>query len=354
MKFDLTTGLAVGAAFAALLRVRVRSRREPAAAGAADPTVAKLRTGDTMPLVGLGTWKSKPGAVEAAVEAAIVGGYRHIDCAAVYANEHEVGAGIAAGLAAAGIARDALFVTSKLWNSEHHPDDVEAACRKTLADLGLAYLDMYLIHWPNAFARGRGHFPKNAEGKIEYATDIPPPDTWKAMERLVDKGLVRAIGLSNFNAAQIDAVFAVARIPPAVLQVECHPLLAQRPLIAHARKNGMVVTAYSPLGSGKGGLLTNEAVAKVAAAHAGRTNAHVLIRWQVQRGVVVIPKSVTPHRIAANFDVHDFVLSAQEMAALEGLNADARFVIPTIEVDGKQVPRDAAHPDFPFQEGVAF
>ena len=348
---SFTTAIALGAAAAALYRVRVRSKM-PAAADT-DPTVVRLRTGDTMPLVGLGTWKSKPGAVEAAVEAAITGGYRHIDCAAVYGNENEVGAGIKAGLAAAGIARDALFVTSKLWNSEHHPDDVEAACRKTLADLGLEYLDLYLIHWPNAFARGRGHFPKNAEGKIEYLTDVPPPQTWKAMERLVDKGLVRAIGLSNFNKAQIDAVFAVARIPPAVLQVESHPLLAQRPLIAHARGHGMVVTAYSPLGSGQGGLLTNAEVAKVAAAH-DRTNAHVLIRWQVQRGVVVIPKSVTPSRIAANFAVHDFELSAAEMAALEGLNADARFVIPTIEVDGKQVPRDAAHPDFPFQEGVAF
>ena len=320
-----------------------------------------LNTGAAMPLVGLGTWKSKPGAVANAVECALRCGYRHIDAAAVYANEAEVGAGIAAFLATSGderppVTRGDLFVTSKLWNSEHHPDDVEAACRKTLADLGLEYLDLFLVHWPCAFQRGQGHFPRSpGSGRVLYAADVAPSETWAAMEALVAKGLVRAIGLSNFNAAQVDAVCAAATtVQPAVLQVECHPLLNQAPLIAHARKNGMAVMGYSPLGSGKAGLLAPEqgvagrVVARVAAAHPGKSAAQVLLRYQVQRGVCVIPKSVTPARIAANRDVWDFALSAEEMAALDALDEGKRFVAIW---SGERVPQ-APHPRFPFADAV--
>jgi len=159
----------------------------------------KLNNGFEMPLLGLGTWKSKAGEVEVAVESALKCGYRHLDCAACYGNEEEVGAGIRAS----GVPRGEIFITSKLWNNKHHPDDVEAACRKTLADLGLDYLDLYLIHWPHAFKRGEEKFPKTEAGDIVYDQTIHPTETWLAMEKLVEKGLVRSIGVSNFNSEQI-------------------------------------------------------------------------------------------------------------------------------------------------------
>ncbi|KAG5841167.1 hypothetical protein ANANG_G00196700 [Anguilla anguilla] len=208
-----------------------------------------LSTGQKMPLVGLGTWKSAPGQVMQAVLSALDCGYRHIDCAAAYGNEQEVGEALRerVGLGKA-LQREDVFVTSKLWNTQHHPDDVEPACRKSLADLGLDYLDLYLMHWPMAFQRGAEVMPRNADGSIRYA-DTHYRDTWKAMEALVDLGLARAIGLSNFNARQVDDVLSIAEHKPAVNQVECHPYLIQARLLAHCGDRGVVVTAYSPLGS---------------------------------------------------------------------------------------------------------
>ena len=167
-------------------------------------TTIRLPSGAPMPLVGLGTWKSKPGEVAEAVKCAIEAGYRHIDCAAAYCNEEEVGSALKEKLGEA-CERGELFVTSKLWNTFHHPDDVRPACLKTLKDLGLSYLDLYLIHWPTAFERGGELFPKNPDGKMRYA-DTPFTDTWKEMEKLVEEGLCRHIGLSNFNSKQIDKV----------------------------------------------------------------------------------------------------------------------------------------------------
>ena len=167
-------------------------------------TTIRLPSGAPMPLVGLGTWKSKPGEVAEAVKCAIEAGYRHIDCAAAYCNEEEVGSALKEKLGEA-CERGELFVTSKLWNTFHHPDDVRPACLKTLKDLGLSYLDLYLIHWPTAFERGGELFPKDPDGKMRYA-DTPFTDTWKEMEKLVEEGLCRHIGLSNFNSKQIDKV----------------------------------------------------------------------------------------------------------------------------------------------------
>eukprot|EP00911_Craspedida_sp_UC1_P002732 UC1_evm2s2005 len=286
-------------------------------------TTVKLHTGAEMPLVGLGTWKSKPGQVEAAVEAALEAGYRHIDCAACYGNEKEVGTAFSKvfGKEGGAIKREDVFVTSKLWNSDHHPDDVEGACKQTLADLGLEYLDLYLVHWPHAFARGLGKFPKREDGSVIYDFDIPLLDTWHAMEKLVEAGLVKAIGLSNYNSEQIKEIVTGAKsVKPAVLQVESHPYFTQDPLIAAARENGLVVTAYSPLGSpdrpwakpGEPSLLEDPAIAAIGAKY-GKTAAHVALRFQVQRGVIVIPKSVTPSRIVANLQIHDFELSEEDM-----------------------------------------
>jgi alcohol dehydrogenase (NADP+) len=297
--------------------------------------------------------------VAKAVEHALAVGYRcvprsppgprHLDCAGGYGNEAEVGEGIRAS----GVARAELFITSKLWNTKHHPEDVEAACRKSLADLGTDYLDLYLIHWPVAFQRGEDGFPRNEDGTIKYDTEIHPTTTWLAMEQLVGKGLVRSIGVSNFNSEQLADVLSKGSIKPVTNQVECHPYLAQSGLLAFCRERSIALTAYSPLGSpdrpwaqpGDPLLLQDPKVRAVADRHC-KSPAQVLIRWQLQRGVIVIPKSVTPARIKENAEVFDFQLSQEEMAEIESFDrgSKGRMIVPMI--DGKF--RDGGHPHFPF------
>lgn len=310
-------------------------------------TTVTLNNGMKMPILGLGTWKSKSGEVERAVEHAIKSGYRHIDCAACYGNEVEVGAGIKAG----GVARSELFITSKLWNNKHHPEDVEAACKKSLADLGLDYLDLYLVHWPVAFERGDVPFPKNEDGTVRYDTTIPPIETWLAMEKLLAKGLVKSIGVSNFNSEQIADVLAKGSIVPVTNQVECHPYLNQAKLFNLCKDKGITLTAYSPLGSPDRPwakpddvkLLDDPKIVAMAAKY-GKSPAQIIIRWQVQRGVIVIPKSVTPARIVENSSVFDFKLTDAEMQEVDGYDCNGRLIVPML--NGKA--RDAGHPHYPF------
>ncbi|XP_059416194.1 aldo-keto reductase family 1 member A1-B-like [Carassius carassius] len=318
---------------------------------------AVLSTGRKMPLVGLGTWKSELGQVKQAVFWALQSGYRHIDCAPIYGNETEVGEAFQEMMGPEkGIRREDVFVTSKLWNTKHHPDDVEPSLLKTLEDLKLEYLDLYLIHWPHAYQRGDNPFPRKEDGTLLF-NNIDYKLTWAAMEKLVGKGLVRAIGLSNFNSRQIDDILAVASIKPAVLQVESHPYLAQVELLAHCRDRGLVMTAYSPLGSSDRAwkhpeepvLLEEPAIAALAKKH-NKTPAQIIIRWQTQRGVVTIPKSITQSRIKENIQVFDFTLESEEMNQVTALHRGCRYIVPTITVGGKSVLRDAGHPLYPFND----
>ncbi|XP_072041915.1 aldo-keto reductase family 1 member B1-like [Amphiura filiformis] len=299
---------------------------------AANNKFVKLPSGAEMPIFGLGTWKSKPGEVTAAVKHAISVGYRHIDGACCYQNEQEVGAGIKAKIDDETVKREDLFVTTKIWNVDHHPDDVEAACQKSLDLLGLNYVDLYLIHWPMAYKRGKELFPKDADGKWQFA-DTDYVDTYKAMEKLVASGKCKAIGMSNFNKQQLERVMKAASIPVANLQIEMHPYLTQNDLVDFCKSKNIVITAYSPLGSPDRPWIKEEdprpledPVVKDIAAKKGKSAAQILIRFALQRGVVCIPKSVTPSRIESNFEALNFELNPEEMKRLMALNRDYRGV----------------------------
>lgn len=265
-----------------------------------------------MPLVGLGTWQAARGVVGRAVGDALDQGYVHIDCAAAYANECEVGAAIARALEKGVVAREDLFVTSKLWNDRRRPEDVREGLRTTLSDLGLDYLDLYLIHWPVVWKRGT---------LMQSDPGASIVECWRVLEAAVDEGLVRSIGVSNFNEDQMEELVAAARIMPAVNQIEVHPRLPQRALVEYCQARGVTVTAYSPLARG-GGLFDNGTVAGISKKH-GVTPAQVVLRWGVEQGIVVIPKSVTPARIASNRDLFGFGLDAEDMATMAGLNDGA-------------------------------
>ncbi|KAM9762077.1 LOW QUALITY PROTEIN: aldo-keto reductase family 1 member A1-B-like [Menidia menidia] len=318
---------------------------------------AVLNTGSKMPLLGLGTWKSPPGKVKQAVLWALEAGYRHIDCAAVYGNEAEIGEALEEALGPHGaLRREDLFLTSKLWNTQHRPADVEPALQKTLRDLKIKHLDLYLMHWPHAFRPGDDPFPRGEDGALLY--DLTPPlETWASMEGLVGGGQVRSIGLSNFNHRQVQEVLDHARVPPSVLQVESHPFLAQPELLGLCGERGLVLTAYSPLGSPDRAwrppqepvLLQDPLVQALGLKH-HRTPAQVLLRWQVQRGVVTIPKSVTESRIRENIQIFDFQLEEEDMSSLSRLNRGWRYIVPMVEVGGRLVPRDAGHPFYPFND----
>ncbi|KAH8553565.1 NADP-dependent oxidoreductase domain-containing protein [Umbelopsis sp. PMI_123] len=287
---------------------------------------AKLNTGAQIPLVGLGTWLAKENEVKNATEHAINYGYRHIDCAHVYRNEHEVGQ----ALKNVKVPREQIFITSKVWNNSHRPDRVEKALDVTLKNLGVSYLDLYLIHWPVAFKPTEDLFPTTADGKVALDDGVTIADTWAAMEKLLDTGKVKAIGVSNFNIEKLEKLKTTAKIIPAVNQVELHPYLPQDDLLEYSQKNGIHLTAYSPLGNNLAGaarVVDDPTVVKVAE-KLGKTPAQVLISWAAQRGTSVIPKSVTPSRIESNF--HDFELPKEDFEALKQLGAkNIRYNVPS-------------------------
>jgi len=294
---------------------------------------ATFANGDRMPLLGLGTWKSAPGEVGTAVREAIRLGYRHIDCASVYSNEAEVGEAIRSAIDAGDVRREELWITSKLWCNAHGRENVEAALRRTLDDLGLAWLDLYLIHWPVPIKPGVA-FPSSAEDLLPLA-QVPLHNTWEGMEAALEAGLTRHIGVSNFSSRKLHVLLAHCRIRPEVNQVERHPLLQQPGLVADCAAEGVHITAYSPLGSQdrpaalKGAdepvLLENPVIGAIAAEH-GCSPAQVLIAWHLQSGISTIPKSVNPARLQDNLAAAEITLTPADLAQIAGLDQHLRLV----------------------------
>ena len=289
--------------------------------------------GDRMPLLGLGTWKAAPGEVGAAVREAIRLGYRHIDCASVYANEPEVGEAIRSAIEAGEVKREELWITSKLWSNAHGRENVEPALRRTLADLGLEWLDLYLVHWPVSIKPGVA-FPSSSEDLLP-PSQMPIASTWEGMEGVLEAGLTRHIGVSNFSSHKLHELLAHCRIRPEVNQVERHPLLQQPALLAACAAEGIHITAYSPLGSGdrpaglKGAdepvLLENPVIGAIAAEH-GCSPAQVLLAWQLEGGISTIPKSVSPARLQENLAAAEITLTPADLERIAALDQNLRLV----------------------------
>lgn len=304
-----------------------------------------LNTGRAIPSIGIGFWKvDKPLTANVVVEA-IKAGYRHLDCACDYGNEKEVGEGIQQAISAGLCTREELWVTSKLWNTYHRTEHVRPAIERSLADLQLDYLDLYLIHFPIAskFVPFEERYPpewffdpNSAEPKIE-ADNVPISQTWAAMESLVNDGLARDIGVCNFGTSLLRDLQSYATIQPSVLQIEAHPHLTQDKLIRYCKQQGIAVTAFSPLGAlsyfalgmadESESAINTDVVKNIATQH-GRTAAQVILRWGVQRGTAIVPKTSKPERMVENISLFDFELSDDQMAAINGLDQHRRFNDP--------------------------
>jgi len=294
----------------------------------------KFRNGDTVEAIGLGTWKSDPGKVGAAVESALKTGYRHIDCAAVYGNEAEVGNALAETFSTTDINRENVHITSKLWNTAHRKQDVIPALKKSLNDLKLDYLDLYLMHWPVAFKPGLEGFP---QGEQDYLSldEVPIIETWEAMLEAKQQGLIRHAGVSNFSIEKLEDLKSKTDDFPEMNQVELHPYLQQQELVDYGKANDMLITAYSPLGSSdrpemmksddEPALLDNDVIGSIAEKH-DATPAQVLIKWAVGRDTIVIPKSTNEGRIAENLKSAEIDLDSEDHEKIKELNIPYRYL----------------------------
>ena len=308
------------------------------------PSVA-LSSGASMPLLGFGCWKIPNDIIASTIHEAIKQGFRSIDEAADYGNEYECGLGIKQAISEGLVTRDQLFITSKLWNTYHRKEHVKAACLKSIKDLGVEYLDLYLIHFPLSikFVPFELRYPPgwlydpSAQDCRSIEDPVPIRETWEAMEELVKEGLVKSIGLSNFNTSLIRDILTYAKIKPSVLQVELHPLNTQEKLLKFCKEKDIVVTGYSPLGAGsyvniglsvqEENVLSKDQVAKIAEKYK-KSPAQIILRWGVQRGTSLVVKSLKKERMIENKEIFDFALTEEEMNTVSGFNLNRKFNDP--------------------------
>ncbi|GLV43322.1 uncharacterized protein CBL_03865 [Carabus blaptoides fortunei] len=322
------------------------------------PTNLELPGGYKMPILGFGTWQATDEELESAMELALKAGYRHIDTAYVYDNEHVIGRVLKRWITSGKVNRKDLFIVTKLPPGGTRPESVAKYMKKSLESLQLDYLDQYLMHVPFAFKEIEGdNHPKNADGEILVDMNTDHLAIWKEMEKLVDAGLTHTIGISNFNIRQIERILSNARIRPVTLQIELHVYFQQNELVDFCKQNSISVTAYSPLGS-KGlsellaklgvnhkslNLLEVPVVKEIATKH-GETPAQVLLRYTVQRGIAAIPKSTNAQRLKENISIFDFKLDNDDVAKLKSLDQGAAARV----CDFSFMKGIEKHPEFPF------
>jgi len=292
-----------------------------------------------MPALGFGTLIPDAAETRSATRDALQAGFRHFDGAERYRNEREVGEALHAGLAAGEATRDDIFVTTKLWNTNHRPERVKPAFEASLSRLGLEYLDLYLIHTPYAFKPGEDQDPRDEDGNVIYDEGVTLLDTWRAMEALVDSGRCRAIGLSDITLEGLMPIYESARIKPAVVQVESHPYLPETELLEFGKQNGIVLLAFAPLGHGMRPGLLEDAVILSIAARVGKTPAQVLLAWAVQRGTAVLTTPKTPARAKENFDIsalpEDVFNQINSIETRQRLNSVVHTGVPGFIAQGK-------------------
>lgn len=305
----------------------------------------RLNNGALMPSIALGTWKSKKGEVGKAVKLALQFGYTHLDCAHIYQNEDEIGETLTEVFKEGKVKREDVFVTSKLWCDSHAPEDVLPACQTTLKNLQLKYLDLYLIHIPLSFKKDVLFPHCVADGIIGYSPERVAK-TWQAMEQLVEQGLCKAIGISNFTIKKTKSLLETAKIVPACNQVELHPYLPQPELLQFSKSKGIVVTAYSPLGSPDRPasnkeadpiVLNNPLLQKIADKH-NTTIALVALAWGIKRGTPVLPKAVSENHIKENLEAMNVQLDEDDMKAIENIGIRHRYLKQTWMYKPEEVP----------------
>ncbi len=307
----------------------------------------QLSDGSSMPTIGLGLWKIENENAAQMVVSAIRSGYRHLDAACDYGNESQAGEGIKKAISQGLCKRDDLWVTSKLWNTYHKPEHVRPAIERSLRDLQLDYLDLYLIHFPitlkyvpieERYPPGWFYDPAAAKPKMEIDS-VPIIETWQAMEELHKAGLAKHIGISNFNISLIRDLLAKCNHRPTVLQVESHPYLTQEKLLRYCQQEKIAYTAFSPLGAGSYiplGMATasdsvlNEQVVRDLASKYKKSPAQIVLRWGVQRGTAVIPKTSREDRLCENINIFDFELASEEMSSISKLDRNQRFNDPGV------------------------
>lgn len=292
-----------------------------------------------MPALGFGTLIPDGAVTKTAIGDALEAGFRHFDCAERYRNEREVGKALQVGHATAEIAREDIFVTTKLWNTNHRPDRVEPAFEASLDRLRLRYLDLYLIHTPFAFQPGDEHDPRDQNGNVLYDNGVTLLDTWRAMESLLDGGRCRAIGLSDISLNELLPIYESARIKPAVVQIEAHPYLPEAELLEFCKEKGIVFLAFAPLGHGmRPGLLEDRVISAIAT-RVGKTPAQVLLAWAIQRGTAVLTTPKTAARARENFDIsalpEDAFNEINRIQIRQRLNEVVRTGVPGFIAQGR-------------------